>query len=156
MPSHKRKTKTFSMYPNLHPYVSDFLESTNPELEFSFHTDDNDDTCTHDRITTVMGSFACHNPRCTNPGWYSKKVAITIRMYDGDQYNARVYYQRCMNCNFLAKPKLNKECYAERVVYWIKRWCGVEFEDKAPVYKGKKKPHQKMFCEGCKAGRCNG
>ncbi|KAL5338967.1 zinc-binding domain-containing protein [Aspergillus crustosus] len=151
-----RKKKTFYMYPDLDPLVTDLLESTNPELpEFAFHSEDNDHTCDKHKVTSIMGTFACHNPTCQNFVWASKKIAVTIRLYGDDGYNARVYAQRCRDCNALSKPRLNQKCYAERVVYWLKKWSGVSVAEPGFVRK-KKKPHEKMFCEGCKAGRCNG
>ncbi|KAE8326497.1 zinc-binding domain-containing protein [Aspergillus sergii] len=56
-----------------------------------------------------------------------KKVAITIRMYPGDEYNARVYHQRCKSCNRLSQPILN-ETYAEQVAYRVKKWNGCTVE----------------------------
>jgi len=40
-----------------------------------------------------MGRFKCLNEVCPKAGWASKMIAITIRMYPEQQYNARVYHQ---------------------------------------------------------------
>ncbi|KAL4879709.1 zinc-binding domain-containing protein [Aspergillus karnatakaensis] len=149
------RKKTFSMQPYLHADVADLLESTHPELDFTFYPHDSDADCIKACVTNIMGSFGCYNPSCFSTGWGSKKIAVTIRLYEGEEYNVRVYHQRCMKCNFLGRPKLDAECYAERVVYWLKKWSGVHV--KHPGGHGKsKKPHQKRFCEGCKVGCCIG
>ena len=94
----------------------------------------------------------CHNHSCESDGWSSKNIAITIRMYDGKKYNARVYQQRCMNCNSLSRPYLDGS-YAERVAYRLKKWNGIKVE--APDFSGeRKKPHHRDLCEGCKDGHC--
>jgi hypothetical protein len=79
----------------------------------------------------LSGSFECRNRRCRTSGWSSKLIAITLRMYPGEKYNARVYYQRCRACNELSEPKLD-DSYAKRVAYRLKKWCGVQME--APQY----------------------
>jgi hypothetical protein len=101
-----------------------------------------------------MGRFICHNSTCSSAGWASKRIAITIRLYQGKKYNARVYHQRCRSCNALSRPILDGS-YAERVVYRIRKWEGVQVE--RPVWEGRKgKPHDTELCEGCRAGRCSG
>merc|ERR1712093_619787 len=84
--------------------------------------------------------------------WSSKKITITIRMYSGQRYNARVYHQRCRACQALSRPVLD-DSYADRVAYRLLKWCGVEQE--IPEFAGESKgPHQQELCEGCKAGHC--
>lgn len=78
---------------------------------------------------------------------------MTIRLYPGQKYNARVYHQRCMNCNRLSRPVLDSS-YAERVTYWVKQWNGVWVE-KPPISGDSKGPHNNELCEGCKAGHCS-
>ncbi|KAB8067724.1 zinc-binding domain-containing protein [Aspergillus leporis] len=83
------------------------------------HDDVDDDiNCTKMRDTNIMG-------------WSSKKIAITIRQYIGQKYNARVYHQRCKACNSLSRPILDHS-YAERVTFWVKQWNGFRVE-KPPV-----------------------
>lgn len=138
------------MYPNLHDNVSRLLEEN--DLYLDFHEDDDARTCTKTYDTFIMGRFICRNPGCSSQGWSSKQVAITIRMYHGAQYNARVYNQRCQRCKKLGKPCLN-DSYEERVAYRLKKWCGIEMDQ--PAYSGKSKgPHQSDLCEGCKDGHC--
>jgi hypothetical protein len=152
MPSRKKKSdRTSSMYPTLHENVSQLLEEDN--LYFSFYDDDDESSnCIKSYDTNVMGRFSCHNRSCSSQGWSSRVVAITIRMYPEMQYNARVYYQRCRQCNRPSKPKLD-DSYAERVAYRLKKWSGVDMEQ--PHYSGHSKgPHESNLCEGCKAGHC--
>lgn len=138
-----------SLYPLLHDDVSRLLEVEN--LHFTFHNADVDNSIrTHH--TNIMGRFSCHNQSCRSQGWFSMKIAIIIRMYSGERYNARVYHQRCKLCNSLSKPTLD-DSYAERVAYRLKKWSGIQMEQ--PQFSGGSKgPHQARFCEGCKAGHC--
>ncbi|KAB8211712.1 zinc-binding domain-containing protein [Aspergillus parasiticus] len=107
-------------------------------LTFDFHEIDGDRGCTKDYDTSITGRFTCDNAACESTGWSSKKIVITIRMYPGDEYNARVYHQRCKSCNRLSQPILN-ETYAER----------------KPKYSVKSNgPHKCHLCEGCKNGHC--
>jgi hypothetical protein len=141
----------WSMFPLMHDNVSRLLNADG--LHFTFHNLDDDVDCTQTYDTSIMGRFSCKNQRCRSRGWTSKKIAITIRMYEGRQYNARVYYQRCKACNLLSKPILD-DSYAERVGYRLKKWCGVEVEP--PEFSGESKgPHENDLCEGCKAGHCS-
>ena len=155
MPSTKSKSKSksqqkWSMHPALHDNVSLLLEED--DLYFDFHRNDDSASCTKQYETNVTGRFVCHNRACGSTGWSSKKIAITIRMYAGARYNARVYHQRCEKCNGLSKPRLD-DSYAERVVYRIKKWCGIEMD--RPHYSGQSRgPHQSDLCEGCKDGHC--
>jgi hypothetical protein len=143
--------KLWSMYSTHHDAVSDSLEENG--LFFEFHEDDDSD-CEKEYDTNITGRFTCHNRTCSKNGWSSMVVPITIRMYPGEEYNARVYHQRCKACNELSKPRLN-ETYAERVAYRLKKWCGVRM--KPPPYSDKiTAPHENELCEGCKHGHCKG
>lgn len=147
----KAQKPTWSMFPLMHDYVSSLLEVEC--LNFTFHDLDDDVDIMRTCDTSIVGRFSCHNPKCQSNGWLSMRTAITIRMYRGKRYNARVYHQRCKACNFLSKPTL-EDSYAERVAYRLKTWCGVELE--RPTFSGQSKgPHEVKFCEGCKAGHCS-
>lgn len=95
----------------------------------------------------------CHSRNCNKRAWYSKRIAMTTREFPGKEYNATVYHQRCANCYMPSKPLL-ESTYADRVVYRLKKWSGVEMEE--PPHSGAKKgkPHAVSLCEGCKAGHC--
>lgn len=151
MPSRKSKSgQRWSMYAGLHDDVSRHLEED--ALHFDFHNDDDAESCIKEYDTNVMGQFICPNRTCASNGWSSKRIAITIRMYSGARYNARVYHQRCKACNSLSKPDLD-DSYAERVAYRLKKWRGIKVERPVhPAHKGK--PHQTDLCEGCNAGHC--
>ena len=151
MPSRKSKTdRIWSMYQTLHDDVSRLLEEN--DLHFDFHENDDTRTCIKEYDTNIMGRFTCHNRACGSNGWSSRRVAITIRMYHGARYNARVYNQRCGGCNELGNPRLD-DSYAERVAYRLKKWCGIEMD--RPTHSGPSKgPHQSNLCEGCKNGHC--
>lgn len=152
MPRRKSKpNQRWSMYPNLHDDVSSLLEEN--DLHFDFHEDDITITCIKEYDTNIKGRFTCHNRACGSRSWSSMRIAITIRMYPGAQYNARVYHQRCQGCNGLGEPRLDGS-YAERVAYRLKKWSGIELD--RPFYSGKSKgPHQNDLCEGCREGHCN-
>lgn len=152
MPSRQSKSdRRWSMYPALHDEVSRILEED--DLHFDFHQDDDTKGFIKEYDTNIMGRFICRNRACASRGWSSKKIAITVRMYSGAQYNATVYNQRCRECNYLSKPRLDAS-YAERVAYRLKKWCGIEMDQ--PAHTGQSKgPHQRNLCEGCKHGHCS-
>jgi hypothetical protein len=151
MPSQKPKPLApWSMYPALHEDVSVLLAEDG--LVFDFHENDDDNNYIEEYDTNVMGRFTCRNRACRSRGWSSKVIPITIRMYPGARYNARVYHQHCRNCNSLSKPRLT-DSYAERVAYRLKKWSGIEMEP--PQYNRESKgPHEEGLCEGCKNGHC--
>ncbi|GLB02727.1 hypothetical protein AtubIFM57258_006190 [Aspergillus tubingensis] len=163
MPSRKSRSNhksnlprnRWSMYPALHSDVLNHLSSSLPITSLTFHPFDDDSSSKKEYDTNIMGRFVCSNDSCTSTGWTSKKIAITIRLYPDDEYNARVYHQRCKKCNSLSRPFLDEDSYAQRIAYRMKKWYGVDVE--RPVYDERKrtKPHNRELCEGCKAGRCS-
>lgn len=104
-------TKKWSMYPSLHNDVSKLLREDS--LSFDFYEKDDDRSCMDSYDTNIMGRFTCHNPACQTRGWSSKQIAITIRQYSNQRYNARVYHQSCKSCETSSKPKLDHS-YAEK------------------------------------------
>jgi hypothetical protein len=147
----RKPVAAWSMYRALHGDVSTLLDET--ELHFEFHEDDDDTGYIKMHDTSIMGRFVCRNRACGSGGWSSKKIAVTIRLYPGQKYNARVYHQRCESCTSVSRPKLDQS-YAERVVYWIKRWNGVQVE-RPPSSGNSRRPHNRELCEGCRAGHCS-
>ncbi|KAF4973992.1 hypothetical protein FZEAL_9060 [Fusarium zealandicum] len=144
-------TPTSSMFPALHGKVSRLLQED--DLYFEFYEIDDDQTCTKDYDTNIMGRFSCRNPRCSTNGWSSKKITIRIRMYGGDRYNAKVYHQRCKACNSLSRPYVDDKSYADRIAYRIKKWQGIQMH--RPHYGGESNaPHKEHLCEGCRDGHC--
>jgi len=82
-------------------------------------------------------------------------VAIFIRGYPGNGYNALVFLQRCESCNRLGKLSLDNNSYVERIVYRLKKWAGVTVAQ--PDYRSAdgRGPHRSDLGEGCKAGYCD-
>ena len=152
MPSKKANpSQRWSTYPALHKNVACLLAQN--DLHISFRKDDDERSSIYHYDTNIMGRFSCHNSSCNTKAWSSKKIAITIRMYPKQFYNARVYHQRCRECNSLSRPYLD-DSYAERVAYRLKKWSGLHME---PSYYSSERngpPHQSRLCEGCKNGHC--
>jgi hypothetical protein len=151
MPHKKQQPAAkWSMHPSLHYAVSTLLREH--DISFEFNEKDDSENCVEEYDTKIIGRFRCHNPTCEAGGWRSKQVAITIRMYTENRYNARVYHQRCQTCSKLSRPKLDGS-YADRVAYRLKKWSGVEMDP--PPYSGESNgPHMDTLCEGCKHGHC--
>src|SRR5690242_19441633 len=111
--------KSWSMYPALQDSVSHLLEED--DLSFTFFAIDKDKGSIEEYDTNIKGRFKCCNKACPQAGWASKLIAITIRMYPEQQYNARVYHQRCKSCQSLSQP-FPDDSYAERIAYRLKKW----------------------------------
>ncbi len=150
-PTNKPKpTKKWSMYPSLHNDVLDLLREH--DLFFQFYDEDDGKNCVNSYDTNIMGRFTCRNRSCPARVWTSKQVAITIREYSDERYNARVYYQSCKSCETPVEPELDHS-YVQRVAYRIKKWCGVQMD--VPPFSGQSEgPHRSDLCEGCKQGHC--
>jgi hypothetical protein len=78
------------MYPALHENVRRLLEED--DLSFTFFAIDKDKGSIEEYDTNIIGRFKCLNKVCLSKGWGSKMIAITIRMYLEQRYNARVYH----------------------------------------------------------------
>ncbi|KAG8161311.1 hypothetical protein KVR01_009575 [Diaporthe batatas] len=156
MPRRRRPGRAedrYCTFPSLHEDVTALLQEE--DLHFGFHDRDDPADSLKEYDTNIMGRFVCRNGGCRSKGWSSKKIAITIRMYPGAEYNARVYKQRCRDCDCLGDLQLEHGgSYADRVAYRIKKWCGVPIEP-PPYMEGQGQgPHRRHRCEGCRAGRC--
>jgi hypothetical protein len=143
--------KSWSMYPALHENVRRLLEED--DLSFTFFAIDKDKGSIEEYDTNIMGRFKCLNKVCPSKGWGSKMIAITIRMYPEQRYNARVYHQRCKSCGTLSKPFLD-DSYAQRIAYRLKKWSGIEMDRPSFTDSASKRPHESALCEGCKHGHC--
>lgn len=141
--------RSWSLRPNLHDAVDELLQDEG--LTFTFHPND-DSGCLEEYDTNIMGAFECSNRRCASRRWTSKKIAITIRMYQRKRYNARVYHQRCRSCNWLSSPSLDSS-YAERISYRLKKWSAIPVTP-PPYLERSGPPHRRDLCEGCEAGHC--
>jgi hypothetical protein len=153
MPRKGRKAaKLWSLHPKLHDDVAQLLDEEG--LQIGFLDADDEETNIQYWDTNVMGRFICPNSGCYSSGWSSKKVAITIRMYPQQRYNARVYHQRCRNCKAVGRLVLDTGSYVERVTYWLKKWNGIEVQP--PNFSGQSRgPHDSELCEGCKVDHCS-
>lgn len=139
------------MFPSLHDAVySEVLDDIGPTR---FNGNNTDNGSNNRYSTRVMGRFTCPNDSCSTAGWGSKMVAILIRGYPGNRYNAVVFNQHCKDCNMLGILTLHEDSYVERVAYRLRVWAGVDVE--RPPYSPKQgPPHEREFCEGCKQGYC--
>ncbi|KEF54810.1 uncharacterized protein A1O9_09252 [Exophiala aquamarina CBS 119918] len=150
-PEPKAETRTSFMFPRLHKDVA--KEVSNNLKSTWFNRNDSDSDVINEWQTNVMGRFRCTNEACDSKGWSSKKVAILIRGYATNGYNAAVFNQRCRECDQLGTFTLDKQSYIDRVAYRIQKWAGVELERQQYTPK-RGLPHETEFCEGCKKGVC--
>ncbi|KAI0147336.1 zinc-binding domain-containing protein [Xylariaceae sp. FL1272] len=145
-----KESREWSMYPGLHDVVAARLKEV--KLDYmTFHEDDNRYSASEEYDTHIQGYFQCDNLQCPAYGWPSGKMAISIRFYGKDEYNARVWHQRCRECDHLADPQQHEESYVERVVYRIKKWYGIYVKPSPWRYTP---PHEPSLCEGCLYGHC--
>ena len=142
---------TCFMYPSLHQDVVNAISSDITSAWFQERDVEGDSE--KEYSTHVMGRFRCYNKACSTPGWSSKMVAILIRGYPVNGYNAVVFNQRCKACDRLGTPELDENSYVDRVAYRLKKWAGITME---PRYYATKEglPHVSRLCEGCKKGVC--
>jgi len=150
-PEAKPETRTEFIFPWFHKYID---EEVSP-LECAWYNPSGnpDKGLKHRYNTHVMGRFRCTNEHCGTDGWASGKVAILIRGYNHNGYNAVVFNQRCKGCGQLGNFMIDRQSYVDRVAYRIQKWAGIKLEP--PHYDSKPgKPHKKHLCEGCKRGVC--
>jgi hypothetical protein len=139
-----------SMWPEYHDQVH--AEIRDSGLNYTFQRQDtNHQVIGNPYDTSIMGHFDCNNPDCRSSGWDSIKIAITIRRYQNKKYNAKVWHQCCMKCDYVGELTLDVDSYVDCVAYRLKKWSGLN-PDKPPHSITAKGPRQKKFCEGCKAG----
>ncbi|KAK4443165.1 hypothetical protein QBC34DRAFT_386546 [Podospora aff. communis PSN243] len=84
-------------YPSLH---DDVLEASGGTISPTpyFNEVEDDGTSIREYDTNIMGRFQCSDQNCSQPGWGSGVVAIHIRQFDDNSYNADVFGQRCKRC----------------------------------------------------------
>lgn len=151
MPKKYISGQKWSIYAKLDEAVQQLLGED--DVQIAFYKNDTDKGCTKDYDTNIMGHFKCTNKLCSSEGWSSMKIAVTIRLYSGNLYNARVYHQRCRDCNSLSRPFLN-DSYADRVAYRLKKWSGIQLSP-PPFERRQGPPHEAGLCEGCRRGHCS-
>ncbi|RGP81334.1 hypothetical protein FLONG3_478 [Fusarium longipes] len=143
----------YSMYPDLHDLVKERLGD---DLEYSFRDHDTGTGIKNEHDTAIMGCFLCyrHGPTCRR--WYSNRIAVTIREYEDDSYNVRVYHQLCLSCWRPARPTIegdDKLLYADRVAYHLKKWNNIHAEQPKRNVEPNGQ-HKKKLCQGCINGHC--
>ncbi|EFX02024.1 hypothetical protein CMQ_2073 [Grosmannia clavigera kw1407] len=145
------ETRTSFTFPDLHDDIASLVlcDSITPW----FNAKGNDEDAIKTYCTNVMGRFKC-NHRCTGKMWTSKMVAIVIRGYRRNGYNALVFNQRCKGCNGLGTFTLDNDSYIERISYRLKKWAGVIRTVKQEDSIKDGPPHESSLCEGCKRGVC--
>lgn len=151
IPKSIRDVRSSFMFPLLHQDVSNAVSDVITSPWFN-GTDNDNDSC-NQYSTFVMGKFQCDNDGCSKNGWGSKKVAILIRGYPQNGYNAVVFGQRCQSCYRLGILMLDKSSYIDRVAYRLKKWAGVPMGEQHHSSKSGP-PHKSELCEGCKRGYC--
>jgi hypothetical protein len=144
--------KPWSTCPELHESVVQCLEGNG--LSISFYEEGEAEDSIRDYDTNIMGAFICPNRSCRTEKWTSMKVAISIRLFADQQYNATVWHQRCRQCKSMGVLRLDEESYTDRVAYRLRTWLGLERED--PIFSETRgrPPHVTELCEGCKSGHC--
>jgi DNA-directed RNA polymerase subunit M/transcription elongation factor TFIIS len=156
--AHKQSSHTlpenspWSMHPDLHDEVSQRLEANGLSVEFYEEGEIEDSIRDYD--TNIMGAFTCPNQSCPVQRWTSKRVAISIQLYDDEQYNAIVWHQRCQECDSVGSLELDVQSYTDRVVYRLGKWLGLQAPP--PPFSGSIQgpAHKQELCEGCKSGHC--
>lgn len=91
----------------------------------SYNLAGSDDDAIQAYPTHVMRHFEWRNESCAKKRWGSKKIAVVIRQYNSNGYNAPVYKQRCKSCNKLGFLRLDENSYVDRVVFRLKKWAGI-------------------------------
>ena len=147
----KEETRTSFMFPSLH---EDIVAAVSGQIAVpQFHKRDSNQGVNNEYETHVMGKFKCQSHDCSTSSWNSKRVALLIRGYPGNEYNAVVFNQRCKSCYQLGSLRLDEASYIDRVTYRLKKWAGLSMEGRQ-FTPGKGPPHESSLCEGCKRGRC--
>ncbi|KAK5989395.1 hypothetical protein PT974_10914 [Cladobotryum mycophilum] len=147
----KPNLRTSFMFPSLHQDVTNAVSDKISSIWFNQKRSGKAPENEHP--THVMGRFRCSNGACSSGGWASKKVAILIRGYPENGYNAVVFNQHCKACKELGILTLDENSYVERIAYRLKKWAGVPMEPQ-PFSEKKGLPHKSELCEGCKQGYC--
>lgn len=156
--AHKESSHTlpenspWSMHPDLHDEVLQRLEANGLSVEF--YEEGKIEDSIRDYDTNIMGAFTCPNHSCPVQRWTSKRVAISIQLYDDEQYNAMVWHQRCQECESMGSLELEVQSYTDRVVYRLGKWLGLRVPPPPFSVSSDTPPHREDLCEGCKSGHC--
>lgn len=151
IPKLQKETRTSFMFPELHQRIAEAVAPAITSTWFNLNTEAHPKKKSD---TNIIGAFTCVNKRCGKNEWSSGLVAIWIRGYPRNGYNAIVYNQSCRSCGWLGSLKLDEESYIERVAYRLNSWAGVRMEQATFSSKILRGEHESGHCEGCKAGHC--
>ncbi|KAK6521718.1 hypothetical protein TWF506_001922 [Arthrobotrys conoides] len=137
----------------LFPEHHDLVVQQSPGVHFN----NSDVDGTHEWLTNIQGSFKCSKEICGNR-WGSGVVSTVIRGYllpEKDlEYNAKIFNQRCKECDSLGYMTIRRKIYLERVVRRLKIWQGEKVARLQHVYRWTER-HKSELCEGCNAGYCS-
>ncbi|KAH6852782.1 zinc-binding domain-containing protein [Alternaria alternata] len=147
----QKETRTSFTFPELHQRIA---EAVAPAITSTWFNSKTKAHLEKEKNTNIIGTFTCVNDRCGKNGWSSGLVAIWIRGYTRNGYNAIVYNQRCNFCDWLGCLEMDEQSYVERIAYRLKAWAGVNDEQANFRSKLLRGPHDSEHCEGCKAGHC--
>ncbi|KAI1184180.1 zinc-binding domain-containing protein [Nemania serpens] len=136
-----------------HAHSFSVLDEVSGDIDDVWFEEETNDSISNEHNTHIMGRFRCNTAGCSNGSWGSKKIAIVIRGYPENGYNAVVFNQRCESCNSLGTMTLDEESYVERIAYRLRVWAGVRVE-RPPFNKRRGPPHIPELCEGCIQGYC--
>ncbi|KAF3178448.1 hypothetical protein TWF225_010133 [Orbilia oligospora] len=140
--------KIWYMFPEHHKLVV--------QLALGVRFNDLDVDGAHEWQTNICGTFRCSKETCGNK-WGSGVVATVIRGYLFPEkdlaYNAKVFNQRCKECDSLGYMTISRRTYLGRVIRRLKIWRNEKVDQlrHENYWTG---PHKSELCEGCKAGKC--
>ena len=111
----KEETRVSSMFPLFHHAV---VNAISDELTWTwFHKGDSNDNYNNNYSTHVMASSNAPTIPGSIHSWHCKKMAILIRGYPGNGYNAPVHNQPRRTRNRLGRICDNEKSYVDRVAY---------------------------------------
>lgn len=119
----KKGTRASCMFASFHQNIMDAVSHSIASIWFC--ESDSDRGAINIYTTHVMGKFRCTINTCRTNGWGSKMVAILIRGFAENGYNAVVFNQRCKACNKLGNLTLDEKSYVDRVAYRVQKWAGI-------------------------------
>ena len=146
------EAKTTYTFPGLHINVA--MAVSNDIASIRYHGKRSKAIVDREYSTYVMDKFTCVNQACKINGWGSKKIAILIRGYPNNGYDATVYNQRCRSCNRLGILTIDVNSYVDRVAYRLRKWAGSTNLVLQQYFSKNGPPHRQDLCEGCKRGVC--
>lgn len=173
LPSPLTSENLWGLYPGLHEAVATVFRPTGLDLKFKTIDDPRETWMLRSALTKVPARFECLEPSCaatvrsnrrswqrTVPKyhWRSAAVKVDVRLYAGNKYNARAYYQHCKHCNRVREPIFDgkyEALYVARISERIAEWTEVKVKLPSTNYESSGGGHRTDLCEGCKHGVCH-